>query len=347
MKALIIKLSALGDIIHSLPVLDYLHTVSPGIEIDWIVEENNRMLLDGNPLIKNIFATRTKKWRAKPFAPETRKEITDLRHSLKEREYDIAFDIQGNLKSGIVTGLSGSRKRFGFDRHGVRELPNLLFTTNQVPLRRIDFHITSRSLRVVSVPFGRDYHGMSLKTEIVTSPEDDAAAEAFLSTLSDGLVFLFHPGTTWVTKLWHEAGWIELGKRVLDRFADSTILLSAGNEGERAVIERITAGIGKNARPLPKLSIKGFAAFMKKVDMVVGGDTGPIHMAAAVGTPTVSFYRATDGKRNGPQGENHVIIQSPMHCNACLRKECDKDAACRESIKADYLMKGIEKVLGA
>ncbi len=345
MKALIIKLSALGDIIHSLSVLDYLHTVSPGVEIDWIVEENNRMLLEGNPLIKNIFATRTKKWRAKPFSAETRKEIADLRHSLKEREYDIAFDIQGNLKSGIVTALSGSPKRFGFDRHGVRELPNLLFTTNQVPLRRSDFHITSRSLRVVSVPFGRDYQGMSLKTEIVTSPEDDSAAEAFISTLSDGLAFLFHPGTTWVTKLWYEAGWIELGKSVLERFPDATILLSAGNENERIVVERISAGIGKNTRPLPKLSIKGFAAFLKKVDVVVGGDTGPIHMAAAVGTPTVSFYRATDGKRNGPQGDNHAIIQSPMHCNACLRKECDKDMACRESIKVEYIMKGIETIL--
>jgi heptosyltransferase-1 len=319
--------------------------VSPGIEIDWIVEENNRDLLEGNPLINNIFVTRTKIWRSKPFSADTRIEIADLRKRLKDRGYDIAFDIQGNIKSGIVTGLSGASKRFGFDRQGVREFPNLLFTTNQVPLRRTDFHVTSRSLRVVSVPFGRDYQGMPLKTDIATGPQDDLAAEAFLSTLSDGLVFLFHPGTTWVTKLWHEAGWIELGKKVTERFPDATILLSAGNDAERAIIERVGSGVGKNARPLPKLSIKGFAAFMKKVDIVVGGDTGPVHMAAAVGTPTVSFYRATDGKRNGPRGENHVIIQSPMHCNACLRKECDKDAACRDSIKADYLIKGIEKIL--
>jgi heptosyltransferase-1 len=106
------------------------------------------------------------------------------------------------------------------------------------------------------------------------------------------------------------------------------------------------AGIGKNTRPLPRLSLKGFAAFLKKVDLVIGGDTGPIHMAAVVGTPTVSFYRATDAKRNGPQGDNHVVIQSSMHCSACLRKECDKDAACRETIKAEALMKGIDKILG-
>ncbi len=345
MKVLIVKLSALGDIIHALPVLDFLHSVSPGIEIDWIVEENNRELLVGNPLINEVHLTRTKKWRKSPFAPETRSEISTLRQRLKQREYDIVFDIQGNLKSGVVTGLCGAKKRYGFDRRGVRELPNLLFTTNQVPLRRIDFHITARSLRMVSVPFGRDYRGMSLKSYIFTSVEDDSAAEAFIATLSDGLVFLFHPGTTWETKLWHEAGWIELGKSVLERFPDSTILLSAGNEKERSAVERISAGVGKNARPLPRLSIKGFAAFLKKVDLVVGGDTGPIHMAAAVGTPTVSFYRATDAKRNGPLGDNHFLVQSPMHCCTCLRKECDKDMSCRKSIKADYLMKGIDKLL--
>lgn len=345
MKALIVKLSALGDIIHALPVLGYLHTVSPGIEIDWIVEENNRELLEGNPLIKQLHLTRTKKWRKNLFAAETRKEIADLRMLLKQREYDLAFDIQGNIKSGIVTWLSGAGKRYGFDRHGAREFPNLFFTNNQVPLRKIDFHITSRSLRVVSIPFGKDYQGMILKTDIATRPEDDAAAEAFLATLSDGLVFLFHPGTTWQTKLWYEAGWIELGKRILERFPDATILLSSGNEAERSVVERISSGVGKNARPLPKLPIKTFAAFLKKVDLVIGGDTGPIHMAAAVGTPTVSFYRVTDAKRNGPLGSNHVHVQSPMHCNACLRKACDKDAACRESIKVEYIMKGIEKIL--
>jgi heptosyltransferase-1 len=345
MKVLIVKLSALGDIIHALPILAYLHQVSPGIEIDWIAEENNRSLLEGNPLIKEVHLTRTKKWRKSPFSPETCREIGNLKRKLKQREYDIAFDIQGNIKSGIISALSGAERRFGFDRKGVREWPNLLFTTNQVPLRRTDFHISARSLRVVSIPFGKDYQGMSLATDIATGPEEDAAAEAYLATLADDLVFLFHPGTTWETKLWHEKGWIDLGKLILERFREATILLSWGNEKERVVVENIITGIGRNARPLPGLSLKGFAAFLKKVDLVVGGDTGPVHLAAAVGTPTVSFYRATDAKRNGPQGGNHVLIQSPMHCRACLRKECDKDSVCRETIKAEALMKGIEKIL--
>ncbi len=345
MKVLVVKVSALGDVIHALPVLDYLHQAAPGIEIGWVVEEGNREILEGHPLLSRLHIIRTKAWRRDPLSDTTRREIAAVRRDLREAGYDIAFDLQGNIKSGIITWLSGARRRYGFDRDGVRETPNLFFTTNQVPLRRQDHHISHRSLRVVSVPFGRDYTGMTIGSDIFTSPDDDAAAEAFLATLDDGLAFLFHNGTTWTTKLWHEGGWIDLGRRVLERFPDSSILLSWGNEQEKEVAENIAAAIGNGVRVLPRLTLKGFCALLKKVDLVVGGDTGPIHMAAAVGTPTVSFYRATDGMRNGPRGNHHVVLQSPLDCTACLRKTCDKDASCRASITADRLMDGIEKLL--
>lgn len=345
LRILIVKVSALGDVVHALPVLDYLRQVAPAAQIDWVVEEPFREILDGNPLISRLFTVRTKKWRRTPFALATRREVQALKHALQSREYDLIFDLQGNLKSGLITWLASGERRYGFDREGVRESLNLLFTNNQVPLRRQDHHISARSLRVVSAPFGRDYQSLQLHTDIYSSPEDNAEASALLATLADGLVFVFHQGTTWQTKLWHEAGWIELGKRVLERFPDSSILLSWGNEREREASERLKLGIGGNARLLPAMTLKGLAALLKKVDLVVGGDTGPVHIAAAVGTPTVSFYRVTDPKRNAPQGEGHVRIQTPFHCKACLRKECDKDRECRESIKPAAIMAGIEKLL--
>ncbi|HEY6872626.1 MAG TPA: lipopolysaccharide heptosyltransferase I [Geobacteraceae bacterium] len=342
MRVLIVKVSALGDIVHALPVLDYLHQVSPGVEIDWVVEEGNRDVLDGHPLIRTVHLVRTRAWRTHLSSLATWREMAAVRRALRKARYDIVFDLQGNFKSGLITWLSGTERRYGFDRDDVREPLNLIFTNNQVPLRRQDSHVSARALRVVSVPFGRDYAAMTLATDIHTSPEDDAEAEALLSTLSDGLVFVFHNGTTWTTKLWHEDGWVKLGKLALERFPDTTILLSWGNEQERATAERIAAGIGGNVRLLPRLSLKGFCALLKKVDLLVGGDTGPVHLAAAVGTPTASFYRATDARRNGPKGERHFLLQSPLHCRACLRKECDRDRQCRESLSAEALLKGIE-----
>ena len=114
-EILIVKTSALGDIIHALPVLDYLHTVVPGIEVDWVVEERFREILDENPLIGRVFTVNTKKWRKKLFSPATWREIGAVREELQARSYKIVFDIQGNLKSGVITWLTGCERRYGFE----------------------------------------------------------------------------------------------------------------------------------------------------------------------------------------------------------------------------------------
>jgi heptosyltransferase I len=346
LKILIVKISSLRDTVSALPVLDYLRQVSPGIEIDWVVEESCREIVDGNHLLRKVFPVGGCSWGYAPYTFKTWKEISRLKRELGSEKYAIAFDLQGNFKSGLITWLSGAERRYGFDRDDVRESLNLIFTNNQVPLRRQDSHVSARALRLVSVPFGKDYIGMKFATDIHTSPEDDAAAETFLSTLSDGLVFLFHYGTTWGTKLWSEEGWVKLGQMISAKHPDSTILFSWGNDQERGAADPIAAAIKGNVRLLPGMTLKGLCAFLKKIDLVVGGDTGPVHMAAAVGTPTVSFYRATDEKRNGPKGDNQLHVHSPLHCRACLRKECDRDRECRESITAEAIMRQIEEILG-
>ena len=274
MNILIVKMSALGDIIHALPVLDYLHKVVPGACVDWVVEEPFRDVLEGNPLIDRLLSVRTKVWRKKPLAAATRREIGELKAALREKSYDLLFDIQGNLKSGLVCWLSGAPNRIGFEKEVLQESINLLFTNRQVPLRKMDAHITDQYLRLVSIPFGKDYHGIALTSDIYTSPEEDAVAETLLATLDDGLVFLFHQGTTWQTKYWEEESWIDLGRKVLDAHPRSTILLSWGNEGERQAVMRIAAGIGSGARVIDRYPLKGLAALLKKVDVVVGGGYG-------------------------------------------------------------------------
>jgi heptosyltransferase-1 len=345
MRVLIVKMSALGDIIHALPVLDYLHQAAPGIKIDWVVEEPFREVLDGNPLISRIHIVRTKVWRKNPVALQTLREIGALKKSLREKEYDLLFDIQGNLKSGLVCMLSGVSDRIGFAREGLQESVNLLFTTRQTPLRRQDYHITDQYLRVVSVPFGKDFREMRVSTDIHTSSEEDAAASTLLATLANGLVFFFHCGTTWPTKLWHREGWIALGRALRDTYPESSILLSWGSEDERGEAIAIAAAIGEGARVIERYSLKGLAALLKKVDLVVGGDTGPVHLAAAVGTPTLSFYRASDGKRSGPRGGMHAIVQAPLPCTACFRTQCDRDDECRRSITVEALMAAVTRLL--
>ncbi len=347
MRVLIVKMSALGDIIHALPVLDYLHQVSPGIEIDWVVEEPFRDILDGNPLIRRLFLVRTKVWRRRPFARQTRQEVRLLWQELRAQQYDFLFDLQGNMKSAFIDWLSGVEQRIGFVQENLQESVNQYFTTRQVPTRPQDYHVTDQYLRLVSICFGKDFHAMHLTAQIHTSPEADETARTLLATLADSLVFLFHCGTTWQTKLWFDEGWVTLGRELLAGYPDGTILLSWGSEAERIVVSRIAAEIGPGARVIDRYSLKEFTALLKKVDLVVGGDTGPVHIAAAVGTPTVSLYRASDGKRSGPRGHGQVIVQSPRHCTCCFRTECDSDAACRRSISPEAMLQAVAKALSA
>lgn len=345
MRVLIVKLSALGDVIHALPVLDYLRQAKPGIEIDWVVEEQNQAVLEEHPLIRNVISINTRAWRKAPFSADTRREIGAVINRLRRAAYDTVFDLQGNIKSGIISGLTGVPKRYGFSRDGVRESLNLIFTNHHVPLGPGDHHISNRSLKIVSSAFGGDYASYALASHIQTSPEDDQAAEELLCGTQRGTRVLFHTGTTWETKKWSEEHWLELGRLVLDRFPTVSILFSWGNDQERDEGRKLAEALGSRALLLPRLRLKSFCALLKKVDLVVGGDTGPVHIAAAVGTPTVSFYRATDAGRNAPQGPRHVSIQSGMPCAVCLERSCPRDEECRQSILTTDLLEAIAGII--
>ena len=343
MRVLIIKTSALGDIIHALPVLDYLHQVAPGVTVDWAVEEQFADLLSGNPLLSELRVLRTRRWRRQPFRVETLREIQALWRELRGRRYDYVFDIQGNLKSGIIAWATGVEQRIGFSRNHLQESVNALFIKRRIPQRKEDDYAAGRYLRIVSVPFGRDYVGMKLSADIHAGQAEEAAAEALIRDCGIGPVLLFHCGTTWQTKYWSDEGWIRLGQLVRSGFPEAAMLFSWGNDTERATAERLAAAIGGHARVIGKYSLKGISALLRKVDVVVGGDTGLIHLAAALGTPTVSYYRASDGSVSGPRGSGHVIVQSPLACTRCQRTACDKDAECRASISADVIHAGIIK----
>lgn len=346
MRILIVKISAMGDVLHALPVLDYLKQASPGCEIDWVVEEVFADLLSGNPLISRLHIVSFKKWKRKPFSMVTAKEILHARNGLAERAYDLVIDIQGNIKSGMVAWLSGCPRRVGFSRAAAQESLNALFINRRIPLRPEDRHITDQYLRIAEASFDLKFNGLQLHTDVCTRPEDDlAAAELVKRCREGGPVILIHTGTTWQTKFWYESGWIELGHRIISSFPGSVLLFSWGNEGECSAAERITTALGRQAIQLEKLSIMRLAALVKKVNLVMGGDTGIVHLAAAAGTPTVSYYRASDGLRSGPRGERHAVVQAPMPCARCFRTRCERDEECRESITPELLLQAIRRIL--
>jgi lipopolysaccharide heptosyltransferase I len=141
---------------------------------------------------------------------------------------------------------------------------------------------------------------------------------------------VLHYGTTWKTKLWPLTSWRQLVVRLVANGIRP--ILTWGNDEERKATQAIFEASGGEAVIWPRGSLIELVALLSRVDLVVGADTGPVHIAAAVDTPTVSMYRVTDASRNGPRGEKHICLQVGLDCSPCLKKTCDRDLECGESI---------------
>jgi heptosyltransferase-1 len=345
MRVLIIKTSSLGDVIHALPVIDYLHQVSPESEIDWVVEEPFLPIVEHNPHLARIHVIRTKTWRRNKLASSTLREIAGLRAALRERQYDLVFDLQGNFKSGMISRFTGANQRIGFTADVLQEKVNALFSTRRVPFGSSDRTASDRYLRVVSTLFGRDFADMQLSGGIVSAPEDEAAAGSYLAQVPGRPVFFFQVGTTWNTKLWYPEGWSQLARRLMARYPGAAILINWGNPSEKELAERIVSEVGATVRLLPWLRIRELIPVIRRVDLVIGGDTGPLYLAAAVGAPTVSYYRATSAATYAPRGEQHRSVQAAMTCAGCGLTSCEKDAACRSSISVDALFTAVTSLV--
>lgn len=338
-RILIVKLSALGDVAHALPVIDYLRKAAPRAEIDWAVDRRFAGLLDGNPGLRRVVPLDIKRWKREWSTGGTRREASEAVRFLREGKYDIAFDLQGNAKSGVVTRLSGAPLRYGFDRDGAREAANLLFTNRKVALREGDRHISRKLMRIVSAPFGGEFALSGLRSDIYTTEaENRRATEVIREMFPDAApLVVVHAGTTWRTKKMDPAFWAEVLLKLRTLHPRMGALLSWGTEEERREAEEIRGIAGAGVEPLPRLALGEAAAVYRKCAHFMAPDTGPLHMAAAVGAKTVSVFRVTDGNRNAPLGPGHRFLQAPMPCTACLRKRCSRDEECRRSIPAEYV----------
>jgi len=344
-RVLIVKISALGDIVHALPVLAYLHSVDSNLEIDWLLESSFAPLLEGHTSLQYVHQVDTKLWRRPTRMLHAPEEILGVISTLRQRHYDVCLDLQGNSKSGLFTILSGAPLRYGFDGRSVREWPNLLATNRRVAIRDAHHHISDRALRIAQAAFPggpRQVQHHSLQVHAATL----AATEQRLSNLrlTGQKLVLLHPGTTWKTKRLSTEFWIKLTRGLLKN-DETHLLLSWGNERERVELQNIRECSARQITIWPKSSLREFMAILAQVDLVIGGDTGPVHIAAAVGTPTVSCYRATDRLRNGPRGVHHALFQSPKLCSPCLRKDCPNNEECSDSIHVPEILQTANRLL--
>ncbi len=344
MKILIVKTSALGDIVHALLAAVYLKKVNPEAQIHWLVEEAFTEILEPLPYIERVIPLNMRKLRKEKSLAEIRKLREAIRF-IRGMKYDLVLDLQGNSKSGFFTLMSGGALRFGFDRNGVREWPNLLSTNRKITLTAKDHHISDRSLAIAREAVPGDNISVP-EISLQACEESQLRVTKWLAENNSDKkkIVVCHTGTTWVTKLWPQDNWCELLRWMIEKGSFLPVL-TWGNETERSTAQSIMRASGGSILLWSGGSLGDLTALLFSADLVLGSDTGPVHMAAALGTPTVSFYRVTDSSRNGPRGSKHVCLQAPLDCSPCLLKECPRDDECGHSIHLKEALNAIERLL--
>ncbi len=347
-RILIVKLSAMGDVVHALPAVTYLRKAAPKAEIHWAVDTRFAELLEGNPGIAKVVPLPIKEWKGRLGSPATWREARIAAEALRGGKYDLAIDLQGNIKSGVVTYLSGAPLRYGFSRETARERQNLWFTNRRPPAVEEDRHVTQKILRVASAPFGGTFSPEELRGEVVNTAAETAAASLLLADALPGASprLAVHPGTTWNTKRMDPPFWAETVRNLRGDFPGLGVFLSWGSEKEREECLAVRYLAGDGVALLPRLGYKALAATYRACGYMIGPDTGPLHLAAVVGAKTVSVYRATDGNRNAPVGPDHRFLQAPLPCTACLRRQCSRDTECRATIRSAEVAAAMAGLMG-
>ena len=294
MRLVLTRLSALGDIVHAWPLATAL--AAAGHEVAWVVEEPLRELVDGHPAVRLVVTAATRRWRHRPFAPSSFAGIRASVGAIRAFRPDAAVDPQGLLKSAAWAALAGIPRRIGLDRAFRRErLAGLLYTEVVRPApgtaHVVDLNLSLLTALGVTPPEGAAPDGgFMLAGPPPARPARDAPA-------------VIVPGAGRADKVWPAARWSRLAARLSDRLP----VVVAWGPGEERLARAIVADAGRRAVVAPPTSIRDFAGLAAGAAVVVGGDTGPVHLAASLGVPTVAVFVTTDPRRNGPRGRRVAV----------------------------------------
>lgn len=328
MRVAIVKLSSLGDVIHALPVAHGLKAEKPETAISWIAEVREAAILRGHPDLDAVISVDTRRWRRQVRSPggarQVWREVGALRRELAGARFDVAIDLQGLLKSGWVTALTRAPLRIGFTPGRSREPLGAFFTNSRVCPPASARHMVEQYCALLAPlgvrPLRREF---ALRVE----PAASVAIDDFLhrsGVKRDDRLIALNPGAGRAEKRWPlrhfrtlaNQLWAEAGARVL----------IVWGPGEEQPARLLAAGLASAPILAPPTDLVTLAALLARCSVVVGSDTGPIHLAAALGTPTVGIYGPTSAERNGPYGPRARALQSADGATASVRPAAVIDA---------------------
>jgi heptosyltransferase-1 len=330
-RIVLVRLSALGDIVHTWPLACALAASETRPHLSWVVEEPLKILVDGHPAVDAIFTTRTGKWRRKPWAASTRSEVAAFKTLLRELQPDLVIDPQGTTKSAMVVRWSGAQRRVGLARPWRRELiPGLAYTETLegAPGRA---HVVATNLAMT--------RSIGMAPPELGSPDGSWLLERVADRTPTGNwttpYAVVMPGAGGAHKVLTEDLLAEIS-RALAR--DGLEVVVAWGPGEKPRAVAVVEAAGRGVHLAPPTDLGELAALLGGAALVIGGDTGPVHLAASFGSPTLAVFLASDWRRNGPLGPHTAVVSGaadgPSTPTGTARTRARRDVYAREILES-------------
>ena len=314
-RLLVVRLGAMGDILHALPAVTALRSAHPDWEIGWAVEPKWMPLLAAEPdpvpavsprgvlrpLVDRIHPAPAKSWARRPLSFDTICQIAALGRELRECCYDAVLDLQGAIKSSVIAHFAYAPRTLGED--SPRESPARWFYNERLVTHLS--HVIEQDFEMAAAIEGKPLQWT--QPLLPVDPAGEAWCEALIEELGVAPLAMIAPGAGWGAKRWPVERYVEVARGLVSR--GMRVLVNSG-PGEDEMARAIESGTNGAALPVAA-SMAELIALVRRLALFVGGDTGPLHLACALGRPVVGIYGPTDPGRNGPYGTRFRVLRSP------------------------------------
>lgn len=317
---MIVKLSSIGDIVHTLPALSAIRRALPEAEISWAAEESSAEILRGNRLLEHLIEVDTRSLRGGKIIEEILLDAGRQVKKLRVSDFDIALDFQGLLKSAAIAKLSKAKRRVGFSKRNLREPASRFLLSDTVETGE-KIHVIRKNLTLAEKALDISVPQSEFEFPIFTEERHRQEAEEIVAQAGAEFAVL-NPAGGWVTKLWHAEKFGALADRLWEETGLFSVVTTASNEKDLA--EKILRNCKSGKILATHPSLKGFYVLAKRAKIYVGGDTGPTHIAVAAGAPVVGIFGPTEWWRNGsPNPKDICVERSDIDCRInCHRRTC-------------------------
>jgi heptosyltransferase-1 len=347
-RVLIVRLGALGDVVHAIPVAAALRRAYPHARIDWLVSAKHREILDLVPVIDRrlVVNDRPSTGSGQTADPAGGTSLVAAVRELRRARYDIAIDLQGLIKSALLARLSGAPRVLGFSASYAREGLARLFYTDVHDPGRGGLYDARETRHVVDINLGvLALLGITgVRAEFPLETPSSAAARTIVEQ-TGGRYALLNPGAAWPNKRWPPDRLAAVAVELRERHGVASVVL--WGPGEESLAGEVVAAARGAAVLSPKTTVGDLVAMARGAALMVSGDTGPTHIAAAVGTPIVGLYGPTRPVRNGPMSPLDITVSRDAICQCHHLRRCRLARMCLLDIAADEVIAAVERRLAA